>query len=383
MAILKAVNSRASLGNAIRYITKKEKTEAKLISCYNCREDNPLAQMMMTKKLWGKTGGRQYKHFIISFAKDENITHDEAHNIALEFIEKWHKLKGFEVCLATHKDREHIHSHFIVNSVNSENGKMFHQSKRELTEAKLLMNEILKEHSKSVLEVGIKSENITTDKGSKYRAIEKAAAGNYKSYMLDMAVAVNQALEKAVSRENFIELMKQQGIAVNWSDTRKYVTFTDSAGHKVRNSNLGKTFKMKLSKEEMLNEFTRNKESAELTDGFRDSPEYLTADYYAGETYDYTDNSNGADSTASGYENNDFSYEPEDIAFEERAFRRNQLELEIERRNQEYSPTAEKLRRDNGRLPQNKEGGSRFSEQSGRSEKNNKSKGRHNRGYEI
>lgn len=113
MAILKAVNSRASLGNAVRYITKKEKTEAKLISGFNCREDNPLAQMMMTKKLWGKTGGRQYKHFIISFAKDENISHDEAHNIALEFTEKWHKLKGFEVCLATHKDREHIHSHFI------------------------------------------------------------------------------------------------------------------------------------------------------------------------------------------------------------------------------------------------------------------------------
>ncbi len=383
MAILKAVNSRASLGNAIRYITKKEKTEAKLISGYNCREGNPLAQMMMTKKLWGKTGGRQYKHFIISFAKDENITYDEVHKIALEFIEKWHKLKGFEVCLATHKDREHIHSHFIINSVNSENGKMFHQSKRELTEAKLLMNEILKEHCKSILEVGSKSENITTDKGSKYRAIEKAAAGNYKSYMLDMAVAVNQALEKAVSRENFIEIMKEQGIAVNWSDIRKYVTFTDSAGHKVRNSNLGKTFKMKLSKEEMLNEFTRNKESAELTDGFKDSPEYLIAGYYAGKAADYTDEPDGADSTAGGYENNDFSYEPENITVEERAFRRNQIELEIERRNQEYSPTAEKLRRDNGGLPQNEAGSNRTSEQDRNINKTDKSKKRRHYGPEL
>lgn len=374
MAILKAVNLRASLGNAIRYITKKEKTEAKLISGYNCREDNPLAQMTMTKKLWEKTGGRQYKHFIISFAKDENITHDEAHKIALEFIEKWHKLKGFEVCLATHKDREHIHSHFIVNSVNSENGKMFHQSKRELTEAKLLMNEILKEHCKSVLEVGSKSENMTTDKGSKYRAIEKAATGNYKSYMLDMAVAVSKALEKAVSKNSFIELLKEQNIAINWSDARKYITFTDSEGHKVRNSNLGKTFKMKLSKEEMLNEFTRNKESAELTDGFRDSPEYLTADYYAGETYDYTDEPNGADSTAGGYENNDFGYEPENITVEERAFRRNQIELEIERRNQEYSPTAEKLRGDNGGLPQNEARSSRTPEQDRNINKTDKSK---------
>ncbi|MCD7854956.1 MAG: hypothetical protein LUG66_04995 [Clostridiales bacterium] len=46
--------------------------------------------------------------------------------------------------------------------------------------------------------------------------------------------------------------MKKAGIAVNWSDTRKYITFTDAEGHKVRNSNLAKIFELKLSKEELL-----------------------------------------------------------------------------------------------------------------------------------
>lgn len=259
---------------------------------------------------------------------------------------------------------------------------MFHQSKKELAEAKLLMNEILKEHNKTILEVGSKSENITADKGSKYRAIEKAATGNYKSYMLDMAVAVSKALETAVSRKNFIELMEEQGIAVNWSDTRKYITFTDAEGHKVRNSNLAKTFKMKLSKEELQNEFTGNKKSAELTNEFRDSPEYLTADYYVGETSDYTAEADGADNTYIGYGNNDFSYEPEDFTVEERAFRRNQIELEIERRNQEYSPTAERLRGDNGGLPQNETVGRRASDQAERSGEIVKPKKRRNIGYE-
>lgn len=325
MAILKAVNLRASLGNAIRYITKKEKTEAKLISGYNCREDNPLAQMTMTKKLWEKTGGRQYKHFIISFAKDENITHDEAHKIALEFIEKWHKLKGFEVCLATHKDREHIHSHFIVNSVNSENGKMFHQSKRELTEAKLLMNEILKEHCKSVLEVGSKSENMTTDKGSKYRAIEKAATGNYKSYMLDMAVAVSKALEKAVSKNSFIELLKEQNIAINWSDARKYITFTDSEGHKVRNSNLCKTFKMKLSKNELTNTFLSNRNAAEKI-------QHNTKEEFKDEFSKYIENKGAASSGNIRFEDDTLRQRQEDREALQRAVRSRQINRQLEQR---------------------------------------------------
>lgn len=55
--------------------------------------------------------GRQYKHFVQSFPKDEIISLEEANQIARELVESWPKFQGFEVCYATHKDREHIYTH--------------------------------------------------------------------------------------------------------------------------------------------------------------------------------------------------------------------------------------------------------------------------------
>ena len=136
MAVIKAINSRASIANAINYITKKEKTDEKLISGYNCRGINSLDEMKTTKKAWNKTGGRQYKHFIQSFSPNENISPDEAHKIVAELVESWNKFKGYEVCYATHKDKNHIHTHIIVNSVSFENGKKFCYSKKELQDFK-------------------------------------------------------------------------------------------------------------------------------------------------------------------------------------------------------------------------------------------------------
>ena len=104
MAVIKAVNSRASIANAINYITKKEKTDIRLIGGYNCRGINALAEMKATKNAWNKTDGRQYKHFIQSFSPNENISPEEAHKIAAELVESWNKFKGYEVCFATHND---------------------------------------------------------------------------------------------------------------------------------------------------------------------------------------------------------------------------------------------------------------------------------------
>ena len=57
-----------------------------------------------------------YYHFVQSFHPEEAVTPELAHRIALELAQQW---KGYEVLVATHTDRAHIHSHFIVNSVSS------------------------------------------------------------------------------------------------------------------------------------------------------------------------------------------------------------------------------------------------------------------------
>ena len=71
--------------------------------------------MQATKELWEKTGGRTYKHFVQSYHKDEKITPEQAHRNALQLAENTSAWKGFEVLVATHKDKKSYPYALIVN----------------------------------------------------------------------------------------------------------------------------------------------------------------------------------------------------------------------------------------------------------------------------
>jgi len=110
MAVIKAVSSKAGIGQALDYVTKEEKTEDKLVSGLHCEPDTVKDEMQATKELWGKTGGRTYKHFVHSYHEDEHITPEQAHKNAIELAKGTEAWKGHEVLIATHIDRGHIHS---------------------------------------------------------------------------------------------------------------------------------------------------------------------------------------------------------------------------------------------------------------------------------
>ena len=74
MAVIKAVSSKAGIGQALDYVTKEEKTEDKLVSGLHCEPDTVKDEMQATKELWGKTGGRTYKHFVHSYHEDEHMS---------------------------------------------------------------------------------------------------------------------------------------------------------------------------------------------------------------------------------------------------------------------------------------------------------------------
>ena len=110
MAVVKAVSSRASISQAIDYVTKREKTDERLLTGQGCEPDTAREEMQSTKELWGKTGGRTYKHFVQSFAPGERITTEQAHTLACEFARNIPEWKGFEVLIATHKDKKAMES---------------------------------------------------------------------------------------------------------------------------------------------------------------------------------------------------------------------------------------------------------------------------------
>lgn len=258
MAVIKVVNSKASIAKAIKYVSKEEKTQEKLISGKDCSPNTVIDEMKATKEQWGKTEGRQYKHYIQSFNPEDKITADKAHKIGLEWAEN--NFKGYEVLVATHVDKDHMHNHFIVNSVSFENGEKYQQSKKDLQKLKDYSDNICSREGLSVIKE--KSNEITAFEQSKYRAIEKGAAEKEKSYLLDTAKDVSSSLKTSNTREGFIKNMEDKGYQVNWKDTRKYITFTTPDGKKVRNNNLEKTFKdQRFTKEGIEIELQRNREA--------------------------------------------------------------------------------------------------------------------------
>lgn len=287
MATIKAVSSRASIGQALDYVTKEEKTKEKLVSGLHCEADTVKEEMQATKELWGKTGGRTYKHFVQSYHEDEDITPEQAHKNAIELAKNTEAWKGHEVLIATHIDRGHIHSHFIVNSVNFENGYKLQWSKADLQNLKDRCNEQSREQGLHVPEKGKtfsgeeREETVAWRKDT-YQLLKKAEQGKVKSYVQDIALSVLDCKEQATSREDFIQKMSERGYGVDWQDNHKYITFTDLARQeqgekqcKVRNNKLEKYYNMDFGKEELERGFEINARSKQTTERAR---EQLTAD---------------------------------------------------------------------------------------------------------
>lgn len=275
MAVIKAVSSHAPISVAIDYVSKREKTDEKLLSGIGVSPETAKDEMEATKELYGKTGGRTYKHFVQSFAPGENISPEEAHKIANLFAEKCECFKGFEVLVATHKDRDHVHTHFIVNSVNYEDGHKFQMSSKDLQAMKDLSDDICREHGLSITEKGKtfdgkERESIVAWVKEKYQFLQKTfEEKSSKSYINNTAVTVKEAMHTATSKEEFIGMMKDKGYSVDWQDKHKHITFsttiTDDKGNekvvKVRDSNLNKTFNLGIGKQELESIFKENAHS--------------------------------------------------------------------------------------------------------------------------
>ena len=275
MAIVKVVSSKASITHAIDYVTKKEKTNGKLVSGYNLNAKYAKEQMSITKKLWNKTGGRTYKHFVQSYHKDEKIDLEKAHELAYQFVEKAELFKDFEVLIATHNDKDHIHTHFIVNSVNAITGKKFQMKKTDLDVLRNISDEICRKNGLTITKDGKSFEgekrvSISAPTKETYRQLKKASEKKTTSYIENIAKAIIELKEIAKSKIEFIELMKNKGFEVLWSDNKKNVTYVDLARkkageikYKVRDSRLEKYYNMAFGKSLELY-FEKNREEVNI-----------------------------------------------------------------------------------------------------------------------
>ena len=220
----------------------------RLVSGINCDGENAFKEFMATKKSYGKTDGMNFYQYVQSFSPEENITPQKAHEVALEFAEKaW---AGYEVLVVTHCDVQHIHSHFVINSVSFENGKKLRQNPNTLKSLRALSDEICRHHSLSTLEPYSKD-------GMKISTREYRTAVKGQSWKFKLMNDIDKAMNISGSKEDFINAMSIMSYSVTWTDDRKYITYQCPSKMKCRDIKLHND---KYLKGSMENEFRYRQE---------------------------------------------------------------------------------------------------------------------------
>ncbi len=263
MAIVHFVNYQKpqtynTMSFVLQYTMRDDKTVAddgnKYVTGVNCTPQSAYTEFNNTKRLYNKTDKRLFYHFVQSFSVNENISPQTAHEIAVRFAEETEKFQGFEIVVSTHCDRDHIHSHFVMNSVNAENGKKFHIRESEVEMLMQKSDALCLEYGLSVLKPMPTTERAKPMNDREYRSAEKG-----ESWKIRLEAVISNAMKIAASKEHFIMLMEAEGYGVKWTDTRKNITYTTPEGKACRDSKLHLT---KFLKESMEYEFLYRAEIA-------------------------------------------------------------------------------------------------------------------------
>lgn len=139
------------VGAAILYAADPGKTERQLyVTGVNCLPATALEEMNATKRQYGKTGGIVAFHGYQAFAPGETDP-ATAHEVGVALAQE---LWGgrFEVVVATHLDKAHLHNHFVVNSVSFADGRRFHRDAACYRAMREASDELCREHGLSVVE---------------------------------------------------------------------------------------------------------------------------------------------------------------------------------------------------------------------------------------
>ena len=251
MAIVHFVNykrgtqSRAAMRGVMLYVMQEKKTAwdgGPLVSGINCQPQSVHDDFLNTKLLYHKDGGTMFYHMVQSFPKGAAVDPRQTHEAARRLAEYF---GGCEVLVCTHVDREHIHSHCVINSVNFETGKKLHMAKEQIQELMRRNDAICQEMGLPVF--GAPTQQTRGMGGAEYRTALKG-----QSWKLRLLNTLDACMKYAADKDAFVSLMASEGYQVCWESGRKYITYTTPDGLKCRGNKLHEE---KYCKEAMEHEF--------------------------------------------------------------------------------------------------------------------------------
>lgn len=251
MAIVHFVNykrgtqSRAAMRGVMLYIMQEMKTTwegAPLVSGINCQMQSVYDDFLNTKLLYHKDGGVMFYHMVQSFPKGAAVDPRQAHEAARRLAEYF---DGCEVLVCTHVDREHIHSHCVINSVNFETGKKLHMAKEQL-------QELMRRNDMICQEMGLPVFDAPTQQARGMGGAEYHTALKGQSWKLRLMNTIDACMKYAADKDAFVSLMASEGYQARWESSRKYITYTTPDGMRCRDNKLHEE---KYCKEAMEREF--------------------------------------------------------------------------------------------------------------------------------
>ena len=203
----------------------------------NCSSQNTYKEFENMRKAFNQDKGVIAHHYYQSFQKDDNVTPEQAHQIGVELVKKM--FPNFQVAIATHIDREHIHNHIIVNSCNIITGQKWYSNKRTLSD-------IRKESDRLCLANGL---GVIT-KNNKYQGLDRTTYQlglKGKSWKINLVHDLDVAVERCKSKEDFISFLRGKDYSVRYTDS--HITITKNGEKKgIRVDTLARQFGDKYKK---------------------------------------------------------------------------------------------------------------------------------------
>lgn len=210
MAITKIHPIEVTLNYAVEYIIEPHKTEEqKYVDGFRCNPFIATNEFDKTKDDMQYSGKVLGYHLIQSFFPGET-TPEMAHEIGKKLCEEL--LKGqYEYVISTHVDKEHIHNHIIINSVNAETGKSFsteldRKSNPAWKQIRTISDRLCKENELSVIK------NAERGKGKSHYEWEQDKDG--KSWKSRLKIAIDNCIKTADSFDDFLAKMRELGYEI-------------------------------------------------------------------------------------------------------------------------------------------------------------------------
>lgn len=139
-----------SIRQVMTYATNPDKTEKQFYTTgINCEVKDSVKQMQIVKMIYGKENGILAFHAYQSFNEGE-VTPEIAHEIGVKLAnEMWGD--RFQVVVSTHLNTQHLHNHFVINSVSFKDGKKYYSNLTNTALLRKTSDEICEEYGLSVL----------------------------------------------------------------------------------------------------------------------------------------------------------------------------------------------------------------------------------------